>query len=60
MEAGRQLLTASLGCAVDEEEHVSAEDLVEAADWAMYEAKREGKNKTCTYVLRSGQRARLL
>lgn len=52
-------VTVSIGCAASEEGYISPQDLVDVADHAMYEAKREGKNRTCTYLCRSGQRNRL-
>jgi two-component system, cell cycle response regulator len=44
-------LTASLGVAVHESHMtpLSARDLVRAADRALYEAKRGGRNKVCSY-----------
>lgn len=43
-------LTASLGFAITiPGEHISARELVRRADHALYEAKRGGRNKVCSY-----------
>jgi diguanylate cyclase (GGDEF)-like protein len=44
-EAGKVRFTASLGLASRREEHKTFEDLMEAADRALYQAKRSGRDR---------------
>jgi diguanylate cyclase (GGDEF)-like protein len=41
-------LTVSIGVASERGESADYEQLVNAADAALYEAKRQGRNRTCT------------
>ena len=53
---GRQYsLTVSIGCAACEGQAMTGKDLVEAADWAMYTAKKMGKNCCFVWLPKSGE-----
>lgn len=53
LETGTQLrLTISIGVAAFPEDARSVEELVKAADEAVYEAKNGGRNRVCTYQYR--------
>ncbi len=56
--AGGHLLSASIGIATYPLHAASTEDLIQAADQALYRAKREGRNRVCvaTEKLRTGDR----
>ena len=42
-------LTVSIGLASYPADAVTCEDLIGKSDWALYEAKRQGKNKVCVF-----------
>lgn len=46
---GEKTITASFGCAVFPDSAVDAASLLKAADQALYEAKRQGRNRTVVF-----------
>ena len=49
IESHQCLVGASIGIGVFPDDAISAEELVRSADRAMYEAKRTGKNRICSF-----------
>lgn len=54
---GNELLTVSLGVASYPEHGENKQQVVACADWALFEAKRSGRNRVAVYT--SGQKAKL-
>ena len=42
-------ITVSLGAATYPEDGAQIEELIDKADWALYRAKREGRNRVCSF-----------
>ena len=42
-------ITVSLGVATHPEDGTQIEELIDKADWALYRAKREGRNRICSF-----------
>lgn len=60
MVAGQPVgLSASIGIALHPSHGLTAQDLIAAADVAMYQAKEAGRNRCALYVLEDGRRGRM-
>ena len=47
--AGGQSLSVSIGVATYPDDAAAKDELLDKADWAMYAAKRAGRNRVCAF-----------